>query len=329
MAKKTHKTKHETKHEKKESLPVKIEHIISVLIAIAVIFAVYTAFNVVNSQSDPIVAKANGESIYLSDINIQWNQLPPEYKEGRQKEEIVESAITQTLVLLEAKKLDITATETEVETFVQEILTQTQTPEEDFYARAEELGISKEKIKKLFKDRIISNKLFQKVLAEDLAISSADAQEYYVANKDTFESPASVRASHILLATEEDAQKVLTLLREGGDFAERAKEHSTGPPGPNGGDLGFFTRGKMVKPFEDAAFALTKGEVSSAVQAQFGFHIIKVTDKKPAGVTSFEDALPAITELLGREKAQTAVNDYVESLKENAQIERFWKEEYN
>jgi len=89
-----------------------------------------------------------------------------------------------------------------------------------------------------------------------------------------------VRASHILVDSKGKANELVQKIRGGGDFAMLAKKHSSCPSGAKGGDLGYFTRGKMVKQFDDAAFALEKGQVSDPVETQFGFHIIKVTDKR-------------------------------------------------
>lgn len=86
-----------------------------------------------------------------------------------------------------------------------------------------------------------------------------------------------IRASHILVKTEDEAKKLLAEIKEGKSFAEAAKEVSMCPSGHDGGDLGFFGRGMMVKPFEDAAFALKEGEVSEPVETQFGWHLIKLT----------------------------------------------------
>ena len=89
----------------------------------------------------------------------------------------------------------------------------------------------------------------------------------------------TVRASHILVKTEEEAKNLATQISSEDDFARLAAEHSLCPSGANGGDLGFFGRGMMVKPFEDAAFSLETGKVSEPVQTQFGWHLIIVTDK--------------------------------------------------
>lgn len=89
-----------------------------------------------------------------------------------------------------------------------------------------------------------------------------------------------MRASHILVKSEGLAQDILNQIKSGKDFAELAKKHSECPSGKRGGDLGFFTRGRMVKEFEDAAFGMESGQVSNPVKTQFGYHIIKVTETK-------------------------------------------------
>lgn len=91
---------------------------------------------------------------------------------------------------------------------------------------------------------------------------------------------SQVRASHILVGSKNDATKILNRIRAGARFEDLAKKHSQCPSGKRGGDLGYFGKGQMVKPFEDVAFTLNKGDISEPVQTQFGFHLIKVTDKK-------------------------------------------------
>ena len=89
-----------------------------------------------------------------------------------------------------------------------------------------------------------------------------------------------VRASHILVSSEREANRILEELRKGKDFGEMARRNSSCPSGKSGGDLGFFGKGQMVKEFEDAAFSLKEGELSKPVKTDFGFHIIKVTARK-------------------------------------------------
>ena len=141
-------------------------------------------------------------------------------------------------------------------------------------------------------------------------VSDDEIKEYYEENLDTFKEPKKVKARHILFrlkpnASKEDeekvkkkAEEVLKLAREGKDFAELAKKYSEGPSKSSGGDLGYFSKGKMVKAFENAAFSLKKGEISDLVRTRFGYHIIKVEDIKEARTKPLEEVKEKIKDIL-------------------------------
>ena len=140
------------------------------------------------------------------------------------------------------------------------------------------------------------------------------AYDDYVASAPQTEE---VRARHILVNTEEEAKAVLDELNNGKDFAELAQEKSIDPGAANGGDLGYFTKGQMVQPFEDAAFALEVGQVSQPIQTQFGWHIIKLEDRRPKQPATLEQMAPQIRQQLLIE----AFNDEVAALKDGADIQ--------
>ncbi len=155
-----------------------------------------------------------------------------------------------------------------------------------------------------------------------MTVPPADIQRTYNDNITQYQTPEQVRASHILLKTEgkteadvrKQAEEVLKQVKAGGDFAELAKKYSEDDGSKvNGGDLDYFTRGRMVPEFETAAFTLQPGQVSDLVKSQFGFHIIKVVDKKPATTRSIEEVKPQIEdqlkfELTDRQIATRAVD---------------------
>lgn len=118
-----------------------------------------------------------------------------------------------------------------------------------------------------------------------------------------------VRARHILVETEEAAIALKAELDGGADFVEQAKAKSTGPSGPNGGDLGYFKKGDMVPPFAEAAFALQPGEISAPVQTNFGWHVIKLEDRRMTPPPSFEQMAPQLSRLVAQEIADKAVAD--------------------
>jgi peptidyl-prolyl cis-trans isomerase C len=178
-------------------------------------------------------------------------------------------------------------------------------------------------------------KLVEKLFPEQLKVTDADVKEYYDKNLESqYKKEAMVKASHILIGTrelktdEEKAnakKKAADVLAEakkpGADFAALAKEHSSCPSKARGGDLGFFPRnGAMVEPFAAAAFALKVGEISDVVETQFGYHIIKVTERKDAATTSLADATPEIRETLKREKLGSELKKYAKDLRDKAKI---------
>ena len=139
---------------------------------------------------------------------------------------------------------------------------------------------------------------------------------YYNGNITQYQTPEQVRASHILLKTagkdeaavRKQAEDILQQVKAGADFAELAKKYSEDEGSkPNGGDLDYFSRGRMVPEFEAAAFALEVGQVSDIVKSQFGFHIIKVVDKKPAVTRSLDEVRPQIEEQLKRQRADQQI----------------------
>ncbi|WDV44853.1 peptidylprolyl isomerase [Clostridiaceae bacterium M8S5] len=164
--------------------------------------------------------------------------------------------------------------------------------QEMFYLDAKEQGLDQEEAFKMELQHAKENILKQmaiKQLLDSIEVSDEEVKEYYEANKEQFVSEESVKASHILVKDEEVAKELLAKLKEGSSFEEVAKESSECPSKAQGGSLGEFTRGKMVPEFEEAAFKLAIGELSDLVKTQFGYHIIKVTDKKEAGTKKFDE----------------------------------------
>lgn len=169
--------------------------------------------------------------------------------------------------------------------------------------------------------QIMQISVLREQIVEDVQVLDQAVEEYYQNNPNYFKEEAQVHARHILLETREDALEVLAKVQTGADFVEMAKEHSTGPSGPNGGDLGFFGKGKMVPEFDQAVFALEVGEISDIVETQFGFHIIKVEEIKPESAISFEEAKDQIKLGLLEQKKEEKWNQYMEELKASADIE--------
>jgi peptidyl-prolyl cis-trans isomerase C/foldase protein PrsA len=147
-------------------------------------------------------------------------------------------------------------------------------------------------------------------------------QEYYDNNQSRFEVEAGSEVRHIILDSEEAAEEALARLNEGEDFAELAKEVSTGPSAANGGKLGVVNEATQFAPaFKEAALALEVGEISEIVQTDFGYHIIKVDGEVEAGVRDFSEVKAEIEAILLESERQNIWQDYVEELKNNAEVE--------
>ena len=156
----------------------------------------------------------------------------------------------------------------------------------------------------------------QEQVRQKTTVTPSEVQAHYTQNIQQFQSPEQVRASHILLNTEgkdeaavrKQAEDILKQVKAGGDFAQLATKHSQDEASAkNGGDLDYFGRGRMVPEFESAAFGMQPGEISDLVKTQYGFHIIKVVDKKPASTRTLDEVRAQVTDELQFQKAQQAV----------------------
>jgi len=180
--------------------------------------------------------------------------------------------------------------------------------------------------------------LIDKEFGQKVTVADKDVKAYYDKTPDFFKQPEQVQARHILIKVDLQAdqtaraearkklENVQQKLHKGEDFAALAKEFSQCPSSADGGNLGSFKRGQMVKPFEEAAFALKPGEVSDIVETKFGYHLIEVTDKQPETTISYEDVKDRLRQYLRQEEIQKEVRLYVEKLKEKSEVERFLPE---
>lgn len=244
------------------------------------------------AESDPVVARVNNEEIKKSDVMREMAGLPPQLQQIPLENlfpQLLERMIDSKLLLAEgrAQKLD----------------------ESDDYkkrvANAQERILSDITLRSKVKPMVTEEKI--KARYEALVAKSKPEEE--------------VRARHILLKTEKEAQDVIAELGKGGDFAKIAEAKSTDTgSAKQGGDLGYFTKGAMVPAFANAAFAMKAGDVSKVpVKTEFGFHVIKVEDKRKAEPVKL-DKVKAQVEA---QVAEEAANEYVESLKKGVKIERF------
>lgn len=152
---------------------------------------------------------------------------------------------------------------------------------------------------------------------KDVQVTDEEAKAFYDANPKQFEKGATVSAKHILVAEEAAASEILAAIQSGEKaFEDAARESSTCPSGAQGGDLGEFSRGQMVKEFEDAAFDAEIGQIVGPVKTQFGYHLIKVEKKNDAAQTPFEEVAAQIKQNLMNQKRNERYSEKVAELKE-------------
>jgi parvulin-like peptidyl-prolyl isomerase len=235
------------------------------------------------------------------------------------KKNILSQLIDYELLFQQAQKEKVKISDDEINLEIDKIKDNFSSPEE-FNEALKANNITLVQLKENIKRQSMINKVLEET-RNRVNISNEDLLKYYDENKENLLEPEQVQARHILVETEEEANILLLQLKEGlTDFAELAKEKSTCPSAENGGDLGFFTRGQMVKEFEDAAFSLEPGEISDVVQTQFGYHIIKCVEKKEEYSPTFEEAKENINSTLKYQKENEEISTFISKLREEAAI---------
>lgn len=243
-------------------------------------------------QKGQVLAEVNGTAITTEDYKKEVELLPPYLKpmtetaDGRK--EMIDSMVVRELVMQEAKKAGID-----------------KSPE--VMGRLEDL-----------KKRVVIEAYWKQKVEEQAKITDADLQKYYDQNKEKFKTGDQIKASHILLKSGKEAQDVLAQLKAGGKFEDLARKYSVDPAGAKGGDLGWFGKGSMIPEFEKVAFALKEGETSAIVKTKFGYHIIKLTGKRTAGVLPLAEVKDQIKAALLPERQQEIFKKMREDLKKNA-----------
>ncbi len=245
------------------------------------------AFNLMSVNKT--LATVNGNAITDKDVEALLQSLGPQRAAQFQSEEgrkrVLDELINQQLILAEALDNNM----------------------EQEQAFQDEL--------KQIKDNVLIQYAIRKLM-QTASVSPEEVQVHYEENKTQFLNPESMKASHVLVDDELTANKILKEIKGGMAFEEAANTYSKCASEKNGGDLGYFSRGKMVQEFEDAAFAMQVGQISKPVKTQFGYHIIKVVDKKAAQERSFEEVKDQLTQQLTAMKQNELYMSKSEALKQ-------------
>ncbi|HEY2434249.1 MAG TPA: peptidylprolyl isomerase [Vicinamibacterales bacterium] len=293
----------------------------------------------VPQQLPPVVARVNGENITKDDfdrmvkgIEMQAGQpVPPDQRDAILRNAL-DRLIVYTLLSQESKGRNLKIDENEIGQKIQEVRGRFQT-EQAFEAALKTRGMTVDDLKKEARNDLTVSKLVDSEVATIPGPSDSEARDFYQKNPDRFKQGESVHAAHILIrvapnadaATKAKARAtiddVLKKARAGADFGKLAEQYSQDGSASNKGDLGEFPRGQMVPEFDAAAFALKPGQLSDVVTTQFGYHVIKVIDRKPAGVVSYDEAAQQIKAGLDGQKKQQHMDAFIDGLKKKSKIE--------
>jgi len=306
------------------------------------------------APSDPakkVIAKVDGseitEAMVLHEIDqmamVMARRVSPAQMAEKERhffEQALERSIVMSLLTTTAVKQGVQVPDAELEERIQEI--KKQFPDEKkFQETLAAQKMDEKALRDLIRNSLLHDKLLEANVKEAELPSDASAEEFYEKNPQYFEQAERCKASHILLkleknATDEQKQAIKDKLiatkkdieEKKITFEDAAKQMSEDPgSAAKGGDLGYFQREQMVKPFADAAFTTPPGQMSDIVESQFGFHLILVVDRKEAGKRPFDEVKDKIKGALKERDQVDAMNTYVESLKKEAKIEQLVSKE--
>lgn len=199
--------------------------------------------------------------------------------------------------------------------------------QEVLYLNAMEDGLDKEEAFREEMEKVKENVLKQYALHKlisGISTTEDELKTYYDTHRAYFKKPESVRASHILVEEEKEANKILKEIDDGLSFEDAARKYSLCPSKEKGGDLGEFSKGSMVPEFEEVAFSIEVGKVSEPVKTQFGYHLIKVVDKKEEGISEFEDVKAQVREQVIGLKQQEKYLNTTNELKSKYDIKTYY-----
>jgi peptidyl-prolyl cis-trans isomerase C len=287
----------------------------------------------ITGKPEDVIAKVNGQAITVAEMNLVASRGAPQ-PGGPQKDaqlQALNSLIDQLVLANAAAQKGLTVPDSLVDPMITRWEGQFTNPQ-DRDKRLADMGMTLPQLREKIRLDQLVQQFVRETVQDTLKVSDAELQSYYDANAAQFEQGESVHARHILVscdpaatpevkeAAKRKAEALGRRVRGGEDFAAVASAESDCPSKAQGGDLGFFTRDRMVKPFADAAFALSPGQVSDVVETQFGYHVIKLEERKPGGKMPLDQIAEQLRGFLMRQKLQGAVDQLAKSLRAKAKI---------
>jgi len=293
---------------------------------------------------DRVVASAGDELVTLYDVEREGKALfeqvasssSPEELEARlyeARKNVVERLLEKILLLREGKRMGIEISESEIDGAIENIKKENKIDQETLVKALEQEGLTYDAYRAEVREQAIRSRVIDRKVRSGIRIRDEDIEIYYQRNAARFKLDEEIKARHILFVVPSGADRqeieevrkraleVLDKAKGGEDFETLAKIYSEGPTASSGGDLGFFKRDVMVKEFSDAAFALEPGEISGIVRSSFGYHIIKLEERRGGTLMPLEDARDKIRDILYPMEVEKGIKVFIRELKDSEDVE--------
>jgi peptidyl-prolyl cis-trans isomerase C len=287
-----------------------------------------------------VAAKVNGVPIttleldrsFQAHVQMPYSQVQEDPRAKEVLRQILDNLIDRELLLQQAKSLKMAVPPQQVDTQMQQLV-QRFPSKEAFEQALTAQNFTMDALKKDVEGQLLRQQLVKKEVLDKVNVSARDVQTFYDQHKDKYVEEEQIHARHILIRVPQQvspaddaklkgkADDAMKRAKTGEDFAALAKELSDDGSKESGGDLGFFPRGRMVPAFEQAAFALQPGQISEMVRTEFGYHIIKVEERKTGRALAFDEAKAQVQEDLTREQTYERYQKYVAGLRSKAKLE--------
>lgn len=282
----------------------------------------------INIFSRPYVATVNGDKIYLEDYQLRLNQkmtmLPKNVLDQpdhikRFEKEVLDGMITEKIMDLRAKELNISISVAELEDKIKDIKKDYR---KDFSIMLTQENIQYEQWKEDFKKEMLLQKLIAMDVNANIKVSEDEAEDYYNEHLSKYKTESRVRVLQIVVRDVAMAKKIEERLNTGEDFSSVAAKASIGPEAHRGGDLGFISSRIMPEPLDKTIFNLSVNKISPIVQSSYGFHIFKVLEIQPAKIANFTDIKEEVIADIRSQKEEAAFISWLEALKLKAVIKK-------
>jgi|GEM_PF-1221455 len=302
-------------------------------------------FNEPKMDPDAVVVTVNGTKITAGQIDKTLDarleqlasRIPPNMKDQyrqQMRKRLLEQMVIEEILEQKEKAQNITVSQADVNEQVQEQMKQQNLNLDEFKALLKNYGTNFAEFESNMKKKLMFEKLMEGEFKNKIKeANDAAVKAFYDENIDQFKEPESIHTKHILIKPADGndpnqakadakakAEEVLKKVKDGGNFEELAKEYSACPSGKNGGDLGDAPKGSFVPAFEKAAYALEPNQVSDVVETEFGYHIIKLIERKEAKTVSLDEAKEKIAQHLSNQQKQEVVVNYIQQIKKEADI---------